>query len=345
MFCSLPNAPISNSSKLWPSDTNFTDPIRCEAAATYIRSDIGGSLMPWHLVAILFLVHLPLVIARVACWEKSRIISLVVAFFDALIIIQAYASTQLDSTKVMVWTPILLVIDVGAILQVVILMINDSEPSMYSLYNYRNYYRSANNRCKFHIVMASFILLFAIVALQIVGFFFACRALSNTDLTVTWCSPVFDSFAFAVQDSRCNLYAIEQKPSAGIACIKLPATQQRMWSIITAVAIALSIIFQCIDFYRLRSVKSLEPNKHERPWFTMIFGLVAILVVMGFSILQAYTLPPGMTKDVLVANQADKEFLCRGALTPPGLRGSNIGWWDELMNSWGCAWYGCARMR
>ncbi|KAF8243920.1 hypothetical protein K440DRAFT_663820 [Wilcoxina mikolae CBS 423.85] len=344
MFCSLPGAPIRNSSKLWPSDANITDPIRCEAAASYIRSDIGDSLMPWHLVAILFLVHLPLVIVRVACWEKRQIMSLVVAFFDAMVTIQAYVSTQLDPTKVMVWTPILLVIDVGAILQVVILVVRESGERIpivkYFLHN-RGNHQSENDWGKFHIVMVSLILFLGIIALQILGFFFACLALSNTNLTVTWCSPVFDSFAFAVQDSRCNLYVIEQKPNAGIACIKLPATQQHMWSIITAIVIALSIIFQCIDFCRLRGVKALVHNKHERPWFTMIFGLVAILAVMVFSILQAYTLPPGMTKDVLVANQADKEFLCRGALNPPGLRGSNIGWWDGLMHGWGCAWYGC----
>jgi hypothetical protein len=79
--------------------------------------------MPWHLVAVLFLVHLPLVLVRVASWKKGQIVGLVVAFFDAITTTQAYLSTKLNPAKVMVWTPILLVIDVGAVLQVFILVV------------------------------------------------------------------------------------------------------------------------------------------------------------------------------------------------------------------------------
>ncbi|KAF8247332.1 hypothetical protein K440DRAFT_661523 [Wilcoxina mikolae CBS 423.85] len=350
--------------------------------------------MPWHLVAMLFLVHLPLVLVRVASWKKGQIVCLVVAFFDAITTTQAYVSTKLDPAKVMVWTPILLVIDVGAVLQVFILVVEKygarfpflrhimhAHPSPQTdesfvnpfllLENWGSRSNAASRNPSSHhqdgqsesgdqpkngtaqdipwaellIATIALILFFVIIALQIIGLIAAVRARSVENLTVPWCSPVFNVFAFAVQDASCNLYAVEQNRNGGIACIKLPATLQHRWSIATEVTVALSLFLQFIDFWILLCVnskfKKLRQAKMKRPWFTMFFGLGVLLTVLILSILQAYMLPPGMSKDVLVANEAETEFLCRGTLTPPGLRGSNIGWWDGLMQSWGCAWYGC----
>ncbi|KAF8537440.1 hypothetical protein BDD12DRAFT_931392, partial [Trichophaea hybrida] len=247
MFCTLSGAPINHTSKLWPPSLNISDPIRCGgsgATAAYIRSDVGGSLMPWHLVAILFLVHLPLVLVRVASWKKGQIVGLVVAFFDAITTTQAYLSTKLDPAKVMVWTPIFLVIDVGAVLQVFILVVEKYGarfpilrhimhlPESFSpagkLGIPSKYAPSSNITVHFSdcsyvtgttqnipwaellIAAIALFLFFGIIALQIVGLIAAIQARSVENLTVPWCSPIFTVFSFAIQDTSCNLYAVEQ---------------------------------------------------------------------------------------------------------------------------------------
>jgi hypothetical protein len=395
MFCAFPGAPFNNTSKLWPSSAITSDPIRCSEAASYIRPDIAGSIIPWDLVAALFIVHLPLVLVRVVAWKKGQIVVLIVAFVGAITTTQAYVSTKLHPTKVMVWTPILLVIDVGVVLQVFILVVEKYGPQFPLLRHILHPVNQTNdgflnpillsenwrhrsthsaigtNRTpgvqprqqgpsdleqqddtsqdiswvELFVAISALILFFCMIALQIIGLVAAGRARSVGNLEVSWCSPVFNSFAFAVLDSSCNIYAVKQNKKGGIACIELPAKLQHRWSVATEVVVALSLVLQFIDFCILLCVNSkyrqLRQVKMKRPWLSMFFGLLVLITMMGLGISQAYTLPPGITKDILVANKAEKEFICRATLTPPGLRGSNIGWWDGLMQSWGCAWYGC----
>ncbi|KAL8789488.1 MAG: hypothetical protein Q9213_001101 [Squamulea squamosa] len=96
--------------------TNFT-------SSSYLRPDTGGALLPWLYTVIIIVIHLPVVVVRVVRWEITQSWCLVSAFFTVVVYIQAYLSTQFQASKILVWTPIVLVIDAGATLQVFFLVI------------------------------------------------------------------------------------------------------------------------------------------------------------------------------------------------------------------------------
>ena len=91
--------------------------------SSYIRPNSGGALLPWIYTMIVIVFHIPTVIIRVVRWELVQIWSLVFTFFTVAVYIQAYVSSQFDPAKILVWTPIILVIDAGSMLQVFFLIL------------------------------------------------------------------------------------------------------------------------------------------------------------------------------------------------------------------------------
>ena len=116
-----PDATIGSTAITWAQAslnnlTNFP-------STSYLRPNTGGSLLPWIYTVVLILLHLPMVIIRVVRWEAVQSWCLVASFFTVVVYTQAYISTQFDPAKVLVWTPIILVIDAGSMLQVFFLVI------------------------------------------------------------------------------------------------------------------------------------------------------------------------------------------------------------------------------
>jgi hypothetical protein len=89
----------------------------------YLRSDVGGSLPPWILTAFAIVFQLPVVIVRIARWDKTQLICLFISLLEAGIITQAYVSTHLTPNKVLVWSPISLVLPAGAMIQQLVLLV------------------------------------------------------------------------------------------------------------------------------------------------------------------------------------------------------------------------------
>jgi hypothetical protein len=78
--------------------------------------------MPWLFTAIQILVHLPVIFVRVNRWEDAQTVSVILAAFNVAIVSQAYAATELSASTVLVWSPMTLVLDAGAMLQLLILV-------------------------------------------------------------------------------------------------------------------------------------------------------------------------------------------------------------------------------
>lgn len=95
----------------------------CSIAVSYLRASQANAIVPWVISSLLLVLHLPLVWVRVVRWEKGQIWSLAMATFSILLTILAYVSTKLEADKVQTWTPLILVIDVGSVLQIFILLI------------------------------------------------------------------------------------------------------------------------------------------------------------------------------------------------------------------------------
>lgn len=77
----------------------------------------------WIHTVVVIIIHLPVVIIRVLRWEMVQFWCLVFTFFTVVVYTQAALSTQFDPAKVLVWTPVILFIDAGSMLQVFFLII------------------------------------------------------------------------------------------------------------------------------------------------------------------------------------------------------------------------------
>jgi hypothetical protein len=97
----------------------------CSIPISYLRPDSGNALIPWVLSSLLLILHLPLVLVRVLRWEKAQIWSLAMATFSIILTCLAYASTELQPDEILTWAPLPLVLDVGSVLQIFILLIEE----------------------------------------------------------------------------------------------------------------------------------------------------------------------------------------------------------------------------
>jgi hypothetical protein len=80
-------------------------------------------MMPWFLSLVLLLFHLPACVIRAVKWESAQYLALGLAVLGIALTVQAFVSTALRAEEVLVWMPLTLVLDVGAMLQMVMLIL------------------------------------------------------------------------------------------------------------------------------------------------------------------------------------------------------------------------------
>ena len=102
----------------------LTEPLRTFAGPSFLRPHIGGAFQPWVITVIVLVLHLPVVIIRVVRWEYAQILCLVSSLFT-IIVAQAYASTLFQSSRVLTWTPLPLVIGAGSMAHILFLVIEE----------------------------------------------------------------------------------------------------------------------------------------------------------------------------------------------------------------------------
>lgn len=88
---------------------------------SYLRPD-RQALLPWIYTVLVLLVHFPIVVIRVVKWQKAQIWSIACSLLTVTIYIQAYISTKFEPGKILVWTPVMLVIDAGSQAQIFFLI-------------------------------------------------------------------------------------------------------------------------------------------------------------------------------------------------------------------------------
>lgn len=81
--------------------------------------------MPWLFVLIILLFHLPACIMRVLHWESAQYLALGLAIFGVALSLQAYGSTKLAAAEILVWMPIFLTLDFGAMMQMIVLILRE----------------------------------------------------------------------------------------------------------------------------------------------------------------------------------------------------------------------------
>lgn len=128
--CSIsPNATVSARLNLqyhhFDSSRENIAPCLDDSPSTYIRPSTGGSLLPWPYSLAWLLVHLPVTLLRVSHWQRVQTLSLVLAVFSVYFTLQAY-TTHLEPSQVLVWAPLPLILDVGAMMQLAFLVIREN---------------------------------------------------------------------------------------------------------------------------------------------------------------------------------------------------------------------------
>jgi len=112
---------IPNTSLRWGDA--FHSPIYTLTGSSYLRPDMGGALLPWIYTAVVIVVHIPTVVIRVQRWETAQTWCLAATLLTVVLYAQAYVSTGFAAEQVLTWTPLLLVIDAGSMLQLFVLVV------------------------------------------------------------------------------------------------------------------------------------------------------------------------------------------------------------------------------
>ena len=121
-FCpDIANGTIPNTALQWRQITGGQ--IYNLPGSSYLRPDVGGALLPWVYTAGVIIVHIPTVIIRVQRWETVQTWCLATTLLTVVLYAQAYISTRFAADQVLTWTPLLLAIDAGSMLQQFVLVV------------------------------------------------------------------------------------------------------------------------------------------------------------------------------------------------------------------------------
>lgn len=89
---------------------------------SYLRPDTGAALLPWVYTMIALIIHAPVIFVRVTRWEAAQTWCIVSTFFVIIIYVQAFISTKFAADQILVWTPLILIIDASSMLQIFFLV-------------------------------------------------------------------------------------------------------------------------------------------------------------------------------------------------------------------------------
>jgi hypothetical protein len=183
--------------------------------------------------------------------------------------------------------------------------------------------------------------LVVLVILQVVGLVYAAKGYLHSDaLTVAWCSPAFQDNSMVVQTGNCEFFPITISASKGIGCMNIPGTEQRGWLLGTIISLVFALILQSLDalLMSMSKTQKFRGVKLQRPWLTMIAGVVVLGILIAFGVFQSRRLPAAITETIWVYRKepnAAEGRICQGIIDPSGLRGMLIGWLDGVLGNWG----------
>jgi hypothetical protein len=115
------NTTIVGTRETWTSLDRTT--LKDFTTTSYFRPDTGAALLPWVYTLVAIIIHLPVLFVRVARWDLVRDWLFLSTSLVILVYVQGYISTRLAADQVLVWTPVVLVIDAGSMLQMIFLVL------------------------------------------------------------------------------------------------------------------------------------------------------------------------------------------------------------------------------
>jgi hypothetical protein len=117
----LINATIAGTLDTWGSIDRSA--LKDFTMTSYLRPDTGATLLPWLYTLVAIIIHIPVVFVRATRWEIVQTWCIVSTFFVIIVYVQAYISTNFAADQILVWTPLILIIDAGSMLQIFFLVL------------------------------------------------------------------------------------------------------------------------------------------------------------------------------------------------------------------------------
>jgi hypothetical protein len=122
------------------------------------------------------------------------------------------------------------------------------------------------------IMFSAFSIFFALIILQIIAIYASATGKVESDLKVSWCSPIFQPFGLSVLDGNGKIHPILDQNKKGIGCIPLEGVEQKHWLRATLVIVSLSVVLELGDLIFLICMSSeskFNGVRLRRPWLTV----------------------------------------------------------------------------
>jgi len=374
----LPNFTIAENITFADFEASLKYSVRC--SDTYLRPSAGGAMMPWVYLLISLICHIPSVIIRVVKWDPAQHIAMGLAAFGIAITIQSYTSTKMAPDQILSWMPVTVMPDVGTMLQIVVLILEEPGHSVnvlakalrdtimriggrlykrlfdqIGIFHTENHQRAmfrlrphpVNTRMARQALVALTASMFGLTlfVLQLYGLAHAVSGRKQPDLAMRWCSPAFRDFTLAVFTGTCQKFITVSGGRNGLECITLPAEEQYLWLTGTVVLLSCAVVAQVADLALLSLTRTerFHGVKMRRPWLTMFGGVMILTILICYGVFTSRQLPAGITESVWVYKKGPHDALgrvCQVRLWNSGLRDTIVGFSDGIFESWGSVYHG-----
>jgi hypothetical protein len=316
----------------------------CSIPTSYIRPNEGVAIMPWVGSAALFAAHIISCVNRVflKTYDRSQLLAISLATYAVSIIILAYQSTHFDPQRIYIWTPLMLGIDVAALLHVIKQQLPDQERTQHRHLDYetvetKHLQQNERNYTDIFWTIVAALLVLTLIGLQMAGLVFSASHFarrSQLQLQTSWCSPAFQ-LGNSTFNSECTPFPITQYESLGIACVIVEGDQSTWlgWTTLGLIAFLIMEFGESIVLF-LPQLKNFRSKYHyHAPIVTTLTGIIVGFAFITVGWHQMKSLPSGISENRLgIAGGIGGD--CAFSPFPGGLRGTIIAWCDGIFKGW-----------
>jgi hypothetical protein len=258
--------------------------------STYLRPEKSGAIIPRPYFVVLVIIHAPVLWQRITHWENVQMVALALAAFSVATTVVGYWSIALEADQILVWMPLQLLLDNGAMSQLYLLIqakdrgfgsVSETTRKTHKPWKllWRHHERldrlalkKREREKRAFVAVLAFLIFLAMLLLQIFGFIKGLvQHFHAEDLKVPWCSRFLQNYVVAVYDrgiinmqTNCPDFQNPMMDSnKGIGCLNLKAERQMDFLWITVAILPLSMVLEVVEFWQLRRSEAREENPEE----------------------------------------------------------------------------------
>ncbi|KZL84178.1 hypothetical protein CI238_02674, partial [Colletotrichum incanum] len=274
--------------------------------------DPGGCLLPLAYTMAWILIHLPVTVLRIRRWGKVRTLS--------RLLNHSVMQNSSRPNQVILWIPLAIVLDIGAMVLLVFLVIEENGVAILWIAFRESILRpfidervdaipahkeggSSTTKDKINpvpvpscrsligqawLTVLAVILLVVLLPLQLIGLISAAKGRSLEGLKAVWCSSMF-------QSAECVLINCNMPPYIG--------EEQYHWLTATVTALSIRDVFEVFDAAILVMIGNKTRwwrARMKKPWFIMLTGNTVLLCILTVDVIGSSRLPNSVSRVIWV---------------------------------------------